>query len=126
MRRRTRADLWQPLGLAAVSMNPGSTEVSRSGPWLKPGVGRKAAEAHLTGLLGNLGDGQARSASMRSLGGDSALEGEDLLGIRFTTGLSVFVLFIASVNLAGLQLTRLAARGHEQAIRAALGPAASA
>lgn len=121
MRRRTRADLWQPLGLTAVSMNPKNTEPLTVWARLKPGVSMKAAEAHLTGLLGNLGDGQARWASVRSLGGDSALESEDLLGIRFVTGLSVFVLLIAGVNLAGLQLARLAARGHEQAIRGALG-----
>jgi putative ABC transport system permease protein len=121
MRRRTRADLWQPIGLTATRMDPRNTEPLTVWARLKPGVSRKAAEAHLTGLLGNLGDGQARWASMSSLGKDSGLEGEDLQGIRFATGLSVFLLLIAGVNLAGLQLARVAARGHEQAIRVALG-----
>jgi putative ABC transport system permease protein len=121
MRRHTRADLWRPLGLPAASMDPRNADSLTVWARLKPGVSGKAAEAHLTGLLGDLGDGQSRRASMRPLGRDSALEGEDLDGIRFITWLSVFVLLIAGVNLAGLQLARLAARGHEQAIRAALG-----
>ena len=92
MRRGTRADLWQPFGLTAASMNRDSFESLTVWARLEPGVSREAAEAHLAGLLANLGHGQPRSVSLTSLGKDSALEGESREGIRFTTGLSVFVL----------------------------------
>ena len=63
---------------------------------------------------------------MSSLGDDSALESESLDGIRFITGLSVFVLFIAGVNLAGLQLSRLPPGATSRPFAPHSGPAASA
>ena len=62
MRTRDPGHLWQPLGLTAASHESQNTESLRVWARLKPAVAGKAARAHLTGLLGDLGDGQARSA----------------------------------------------------------------
>jgi putative ABC transport system permease protein len=121
LRRWTRVDLWRPMALSPEAMSPASTESLQVWARLKPGITREAAEAHLNGLVARIGDGQRREVELKPWARKTGLDDESGLAVWFALGLAVFVLVIACTNLAGVQLARLAGRGHEQAIRVALG-----
>jgi putative ABC transport system permease protein len=120
-----RADVWRVMRLSPeVAGDPGGPDggllLGNVMGRLQPGVMLAKAEAQLRVLAGLVGPaGKTLGAQPRPLG-----EREwDNTGRAawITLALAVLVLFIACVNLVGLQLARLAARGHERAIRLALG-----
>jgi putative ABC transport system permease protein len=123
------AELWLPLGMAAVLESPDFLQQRRF-RWLL-GVGRLAPGIALTQAQEDL-DGVARAlstefpetnrivgAQVRSL--REAWYG-DLRGTLGFLGLCAgLVLLVAMVNVAGLQLSRALARQRELAIRSSLG-----
>ena len=116
-----RVDLWRPMGLSAESMSRTSRESLEVWGRLRHGVGHRTAVDHLDALLRGIGDGQHREVRVKWLGAKRGIDDEHEAAVWFALALAVVVLLIACTNLAGLQLARLAGRGHEQAIRVALG-----
>jgi putative ABC transport system permease protein len=121
LHRWTRAELWRPMALSPADLQPDATRSLEVWGRLRPGLTRPAAAAQLTAIAARLGDGQKRTVLVRPLGNKSGLKEEIQVGVWLALGLAVFVLLIACTNLAGMQLARLAGRGHEQATRRALG-----
>jgi putative ABC transport system permease protein len=119
--RWTRAELWRPMGLTPAALRPDSTQHLEVFGRLAPGVTKAAATGQLTTLAARLSDGKQRTVSVSRLAKKSALNEEIQIGAWLALGLAGFVLLIACTNLAGMQLARLVGRGHEQAIRLALG-----
>jgi putative ABC transport system permease protein len=114
--------LWRPAGFSpdrSAARNDHSLHVFAR---LKPGVSLGEAQAHLNVLAARL-DRQHRTGSgLRLVPLNQSTIGD--AGARLswlTMGLAMFVILIVCTNLAGVQLARLAGRGHEHAIRIALG-----
>jgi predicted permease len=121
LHRWTRAELWRPMALSPAAMDRGSHESLVVWARLKPGVTKAAARARLDALIAHLDDGKRRQTQMKRLSRRSGLNEEIQVAAGLALGLAVFVLMIACTNLASVQLARMAGRGHEQAIRVALG-----
>ena len=117
-------DLWQPLTFTPDRRaNRGRNFLSSFGR-LKPGVSIDQAQQSMVTLAANLGkqnsSNEGESVRLEPLQRSMS----DSIGrtlMWFTFGLAGFVLLIACVNLANLQLVRTAARSRELAVRAALG-----
>jgi putative ABC transport system permease protein len=119
--RWTRAELWRPMGLSPAALRSDNVQHLEVFGRLAPGVDKPAARGQLNAIVARLGDGQQRKVMVRTLADKTGLNEEIQVGTWLALGLAMFVLLIACTNLAGMQLARLAGRGHEQAIRLAMG-----
>lgn len=118
--------LWTPLVFPSESILPAargnrSLEVLAR---LKPGVGVEAAKAEMV-ALGQRSE-QAYPGTSKGWGATAMsiqhyIADEFSVGMRLQMGVVLFVLLIACVNIASLQLARGADRQREFAVRAALG-----
>ena len=118
--------LWAPLVFAAENLSPAAREkrslevLAR----LKSGVSVETAKAEMA----ELAQRSEQAYPVTSKGWSAAamsiqhyIADEFRNGMRLQMGVVLFVLLIACVNIASLQLTRGAARQREFAVRAALG-----
>jgi putative ABC transport system permease protein len=118
----SRGSLWRPQSFWAGASNEDFVPLMRVMARLAPGVSWSTADAAVQAVV-------ARMERERPTGSGARLvrpqaEGLDVAGRRstwLTLGLAVFVLLIACINLAGVQLARMASRGQDLAVRIALG-----
>ncbi len=118
-------DIWRPLGLTEEQRRErGNNWLSMMGR-LKPGVSAKQAEAEIALLLAQIKKSNADEANpdgIRVLGLlESAMDTTGRTVSFMCLALAGLVLLIACANIANLQLARVARRGRELAVRAALG-----
>jgi putative ABC transport system permease protein len=118
----SRADLFRPLGMPGPTPGDDGAGVHLLAR-IKPGVGLAAAQAQASAIVASMPDAQRNQVGvdLQPLRETIGLNETSRDVIWMTLALAAFVFLIAVVNLAGVQLARLAARGHETAIRFALG-----
>jgi predicted permease len=115
-------DLWRPAGFSAgrsADRNDHSLHVLGR---LKPGVTLAEAQTQMNTVAARLDRLHQTRSGLRLLSLHASTIDET--GVRLswlTLGLAMFVTLIVCINLAGVQLVRLAGRGHEHAIRIAMG-----
>jgi putative ABC transport system permease protein len=115
-------DLWRPFGFSPAIRQARNDNWLQAIARLAPGVTLAQAQAEMSALALRMGKQQPNPSGLRLL--PLHRSGMDETGTRLTwlsMGLSLFVLLIVCINLAGVQLARLAGRAREYAIRAALG-----
>src|SRR6267142_169532 len=119
-------ELWTPLVLPPQSLVPAAREdhslhvMAR----LKSGVSVETAKAEMAGLAQRSEEaypGTAKGWGATAMPLQKYIAAEFTYAMRMHMGAVIFVLLIACVNIASLQLTRAAARQREIAVRAALG-----
>ncbi len=119
-------ELWTPLVLPPQSLVPAAREdhslhvMAR----LKSGVSVETAKAEVAGLAQRSEEaypGTAKGWGATAMPLQKYIAAEFTYAMRMHMGAVIFVLLIACVNIASLQLTRAAARQREIAVRAALG-----
>ena len=123
MRYWQRGLYWRPLTLAPGSGNDFRTQGLRLIARLAPGVSWGTAQAAVKAIARRL-DTDHQTGSSAALVTPQSTGALDLGGIRvlwLSMGLAAMVLLLTCINLAGVQLARLANRGHDLAVRAALG-----
>lgn len=117
-------DLWQPLGYGEDTWSKRDNDWMEFFARLKPGVTLEQARAQLSTVAARMAHDHPDTNSHRGLN-IASYESSRSRGsaqILWTImGLMLFVLAIACVNLANLQLARTVARMREYAIRIALG-----
>jgi putative ABC transport system permease protein len=117
-------DIWQPLTFTPERKADRSASYLSSFGRLKPGVTIKQAEQSMVALAANIGkqnsSNEGDSVRLEPLQ-RSMSDSVNITVMWFTFGLAGFVLLIACVNLANLQLVRTASRSRELAVRGALG-----
>jgi putative ABC transport system permease protein len=121
LRRWTRVELWRPMALGPRVLGSGGNRELEVVARLEPGVSLGEAQAHLSTVAARLDTTTPRRMRLKPLGAKAGLSGDSEAAIWLTLGLAIFVLLLACVNLAGIQLARLAGHAHERAIRLALG-----
>ena len=118
--------LWTPLVFAPESLLPAARGDRSLGVTarLKSGVSVETARAEMAALAQRSEQtypGTSKGWSATALSLQHYIADEFSVAMRLLMGAVVFVLLIACVNIASLQLTRAAARQREFAVRAALG-----
>ncbi|AHG88188.1 permease [Gemmatirosa kalamazoonensis] len=120
----TPAEVWTPLSMVGASDDPGNREL-RVLARLAPGMTRERAVARLNVVAAQLA--RATPGTRRGWDVNSRPIMEVVIGptfgkaMRVLLGVVGFVLLVACVNAANLQLARATARRREMALRASLG-----
>jgi predicted permease len=117
-------DTWQPLGYGEDNWRIRNNDWMDFVARLKPGVSLAQAQSQLSTIAAHLAQDHPETNSQRGLKiapyGSARSHGAGVI-LWTIMGLMLFVLLIACVNLANLQLARTAGRMREYAIRVALG-----
>lgn len=117
-----RTDLWRPMTFAPAQLGDRNFNVLDVFARLKPGVTLAGANAELGALADRLNAAHGTRSGLRAISlRDRQGQNETGHVAWLTLALAVLLLAIACINLAGVQVARMAARGHEQAVRLALG-----
>jgi predicted permease len=116
-------DVWTPMPEALYGGEDRSMRGLQVAAKLKPGVSMDAARAEMAAIARNLSEAYPENAGYGvAISPMRDAIAEELRPMLLALwGATVFVLLLACVNVANLQLARLEARGHEVAIRSALG-----
>jgi predicted permease len=115
-------DIWRPFGFSPAIRQARSDNWLQAIARLAPGVTLAQAQDQMSAIAARLGQLQPNPSGLRLL--PLHQSGMDETGTRLSwlsMGLALFVLLIVCINLAGIQLARLAGRAREYAIRSALG-----
>ena len=119
-----RVELWQPLGYGEDNWRIRDNDWMEFVARLKPGASLDQARAQLATLAARMAHDHPETNSHRGLNltpyKDARSRGSGPI-LWTIMGLTLFVLMIACVNLANLQLARTVSRMREYAIRIALG-----
>lgn len=119
-----KVELWQPLGYGEDNWRIRDNDWMEFVGRLKPGVSLEQARAQLSTLAARMAHDHPETNAHRGLNIASykAVRSRGSGTVLWTImGLTLFVLLIACVNLANLQLARTVSRMREYAIRIALG-----
>ncbi len=119
-----RVDVLRPLAFSPGQRQDREHERLTVVGRLKPRVRPKQAQAEMSAIARRIAPDhppQARFNLLVSPLGESLVRSEDRRGFWLLFALAGFVLLVACVNLANLQLARLTARSRELGIRAAVG-----
>ncbi len=118
-----KVDAWRPIAFTNEQRQERKVNTVRSLARLKPGVSLMQAQSEMSALAARLAQEYSdHDAGVRIVPLKESATGAVGRNIAlFALGLSGFVLLIACVNLANLQLARTAERAREYVIRAALG-----
>src|SRR5262245_22993513 len=114
---------WRPIAFTSDQRQERKVNSVRAFARLKPGVSQAQAQAEMSAIAARLAPEHSdHKTGMRVVPLKGSTTGDVGRNIaQFALGLSGFVLLIACVNLANLQMTRTTGRAREYAIRAALG-----
>ena len=123
LRYWSRGLFWRPLAFPPGAENNHQAHWLRLLARLAPGVAMTGAEAAVKTVAARIdADHQTRSSARLVTPQETgALDVGGTRVLWLSMGLAVLVLLLAGINLAGVQLARLATRGHDLAVRAALG-----
>jgi putative ABC transport system permease protein len=118
-----KVDAWQPIAFTSQQRQERKVNTVHALARLKPGVSLAQAHVEMSAIAARLAREHAENnAGVRVIPLKGSATGDAGSNIaHFTLGLAGFVLLIACVNLANLQLARAAGRAKEYVIRAALG-----
>ncbi len=119
----TKTEMWAPL-LLTDRANQRDAHSLRVFGRLKPGVNRQQAQAEMNTIWKRLEAAYPDSDSGRTVQVESLLDkvvGNVRTALLVLLGAVIFVMLIASVNVANLLLVRAASREKELAMRAAIG-----
>jgi putative ABC transport system permease protein len=118
-----RGLFWRPLVFPPGAANNYRNEGLRLVARLAPGVSFGTAQAAVRAIAHRL-DTDHQTGSSAALVTPQSAGALNVAGIRvlwLSMGLALLVHLLTCINLAGVQLARLANRGHDLAVRAALG-----
>ena len=118
-----KVDAWRPIAFTGDQRQERKVNSVRAFARLKPGVSQAQAQAEMSAIAARLAQEHSdHNTGVRVVPLKGSTTGDVGRNIaQFALGLSGFVLLIACVNLANLQMARIAGRARENAIRAALG-----